>query len=137
MSEDLRVGLLVVDAANVVGSRPDGWWKDRAGAAERLLEQLAAGVARSIDPDLSGRRVVVVLEGRASTAATDAPASDVEVVCAPRDGDATIVDRVAEHRGDDVLVVTSDRELRRRVEHLGARTVGAGWLRDLLDGAAP
>ena len=32
--------VLVVDGANVVGSRPDGWWKDRAGAARRLHEAL-------------------------------------------------------------------------------------------------
>ena len=34
--------VLVVDAANVVGSRPDGWWKDRAGAARRLHDSRAA-----------------------------------------------------------------------------------------------
>ena len=34
--------VLLVDAANVVGARPDGWWRDRAGATERLLGRLAA-----------------------------------------------------------------------------------------------
>lgn len=125
---DARTGVLVVDAANVIGSRPDGWWKDRAGAAERLVGRLAA--ARQ-SPGLAGRRIVVVLEGRAvEMAAAD---DDVDVVRAPRDGDATIVAVVTEHASDDVLVVTSDRELRRRVETLGARTVGAGWLQGLLD----
>jgi hypothetical protein len=38
-------GLLIVDAANVVGSVPDGWWRDRAGAAARLRDRLAAAVA--------------------------------------------------------------------------------------------
>lgn len=32
---------LVVDVANVLGARPDGWWKDRAGATSRLLARLA------------------------------------------------------------------------------------------------
>lgn len=125
--------LLVVDAANVVGARPDGWWKDRAGAAERLLTALAAGTrAPGAEPDLATRRVVVVLEGRAVDAAR--PAGDrLDVVRAPRDGDAAIVDVVARHPDDDVLVVTSDRALRERVEALGARTRGAGWLRDMLD----
>ncbi|QCB94489.1 hypothetical protein [Cellulomonas shaoxiangyii] len=137
-------GTLVVDAANVVGARPDGWWKDRAGAAARLLDGLAAAVD---DPELAGRRVVVVLEGRASDARGSWDA--IEVVRAERDGDSAIVDVVAaatravgpadaEGPADadgarDVLVVTSDRELRRRVEALGAHVRGAGWLRDLLD----
>ncbi|MBF9131576.1 hypothetical protein I0C86_21795, partial [Plantactinospora sp. S1510] len=33
--------LLVVDAANVVGSKPDGWWRDRAAATARLRDRLA------------------------------------------------------------------------------------------------
>ncbi len=41
MTDD-RTALIVVDAANVVGSRPDGWWRNRAGAARRLLVQLGA-----------------------------------------------------------------------------------------------
>ncbi|MBC7292451.1 MAG: hypothetical protein H5T83_14100, partial [Actinotalea sp.] len=86
-------GVLVVDAANVVGARPDGWWKDRAGAAQRLLAALvAAAGAPGADPDVAARRVVVVLEGRASDA--DAPAG-VEVVRATADGDTAIVDVVA------------------------------------------
>lgn len=122
---------LVVDAANVVGARPDGWWKDRAGAAARLLDQLAAALGH---PELRGRRVVVVLEGRAAD--VDGTWDGIDVVRAERDGDGTIVDVVA-MVGTDVLVVTSDRELRRRVEALGAQTRGAGWLRDLLDVPLP
>lgn len=127
--------VLVVDAANVVGARPDGWWKDRAGAAERLLLALATAIhVPGAEPDLATRRVVVVLEGRAADAAT--PAGDrLEVVRAPRDGDATIVDVVAAHPDDDVLVVTADRALRERVAALGARTRGAGWLWEALDRA--
>ncbi|MBC7292436.1 MAG: hypothetical protein H5T83_14020, partial [Actinotalea sp.] len=78
----------------------------------------------------AARRVVVVLEGRAADA--DAPAG-VEVVRATADGDTAIIDVVAAHPADDVLVVTSDRALRERVEALGARTRGAGWLREIID----
>lgn len=140
MADDTGSGALVVDAANVVGSRPDGWWRDRAGAAERLLTLLASATARASDgPTGSGaltalrqRRVIVVLEGRAVAAAGQGW-DGLDVVRAPRDGDGTIVDVVAGLDGADVIVVTSDRELRRRVEELGADVRGAGWLRDALD----
>ena len=126
-------GVLVVDAANVVGARPDGWWNDRVGAAERLLASLAAARGAR-EPDLSARRVVVVLEGRANAAAPDG-VPGLELVRAPRDGDGAIVEVVGSHSDDDVLVVTSDRELRRRVAEHGAQVRGAGWLRDVLDAA--
>ena len=44
---------IVVDVANVMGSRPDGWWRDRAGAAVRLHAQIArlAASGRAILPD--------------------------------------------------------------------------------------
>ena len=134
--DDARPRLLVVDAANVVGARPDGWWRDRAGAAERLLAALATAITAGATPDLADRRVVVVLEGRALAAADDAARRHpgLEVVRAPRDGDAAIVELVAAHPGHDVVVITSDRELRRRVTARGATVRGAGWLRDLLDG---
>lgn len=137
----MPTAVLVVDAANVVGSRPDGWWKDRAGAAERLLEAVtAARTAPGADPDLAARRVVVVLEGRAC-AATAPQEGSLDVVRAPTDGDAAIVEVVAREvaavteggPAADVLVVTSDRALRERVAALGARTRGAGWLREMLD----
>nr|MDT0666641.1 hypothetical protein [Micromonospora sp. DSM 115978] len=41
----------MVDAANVIGSRPDGWWRDRAGAAVRLTRQIAELLA-TVDSDL-------------------------------------------------------------------------------------
>ncbi|EYR62577.1 hypothetical protein N866_07340 [Actinotalea ferrariae CF5-4] len=126
-----RDAVLVVDVANVVGARPDGWWKDRAGAAERLMVQLV-GLGDGADPDVAGRRVVVVLEGRAVDASPP-PGDRLQVVRAPRDGDSAVVDVVAAHPDDDVLVVTSDRGLRERVEALGARTRGAGWLREIID----
>lgn len=131
-----RERVLVVDAANVVGARPDGWWRDRVAAAGRLL----AGLARAVEggaAELAGR-VVVVLEGRPAAAGAGLPSdARLEVVRAARDGDGAVVDVVAAHAADDVVVVTSDRELRRRVAALGADVRGAGWLWDVLDRTAP
>jgi hypothetical protein len=114
--------LLVVDAANVVGSVPDGWWKDRAGAAIRLRDRLARITATGL-PDLPGPlEMVMVVEGKAR----DIPDTEgVRVVRAPGSGDDTIVDLVAqEGTGRHVVVVTADRELRDRVMALGAETRG-------------
>ncbi|ADG74312.1 conserved hypothetical protein [Cellulomonas flavigena DSM 20109] len=127
--------VLVVDAANVVGSRPDGWWRDRAGAAARLLDRLA-GVVATTAPGPDGgdvrlARVEVVLEGRARDAA--APAVPGLVVHrAPHDGDTEVV-RVAEEVDAPVLVVTADQGLRMRLGDV--RAVGPGWLLALLDPA--
>jgi 8-oxo-dGTP pyrophosphatase MutT (NUDIX family) len=132
---------VVVDAANVVGSRPDGWWRDRPGAARRLLQRVAAtaraGVADAHLPDDADRaplshwwpRWVVVVEGAARPAAQDAP-SEVQVVAAAGSGDDAIVDTVGDLPGPS-LVVTADRELRRRCAALGATVVGPGWLHGL------
>lgn len=122
---DLGPGsVLVVDAANVIGSRPDGWWRDRAGAVRTLRDRLAAW------PDHP--EVVLVTEGAARSVEGVA---GVEVVAATGSGDDTIVDVVAARSGGfrPVVVVTADRELRRRVQAYGASTVGPGTLRDILD----
>jgi 8-oxo-dGTP diphosphatase len=108
-----RVGL-VVDAANVVGSRPDGWWRDRAGAAERLLRHVAATGPGVLALPHGGfgwvTHPVLVLEGVASRAPDVA---GVEVVRAPGSGDDTIVDEA--RRAGECLVVTADRTLRTRL----------------------
>jgi 8-oxo-dGTP diphosphatase len=136
--------VLVVDAANVVGSRPDGWWRDRKGAAERLRGKLAGlernGV-RGADFEVPGDawtwwpRVVLVVEGQArGVLSVDA----VEVVQAETDGDSEIVRVVKETRAsraeDHVVVVTADRELRSRVRAEGAAVLGPGALLRVLDG---
>jgi hypothetical protein len=120
--------LLVVDAANVIGSRPDGWWRDRAGAAERLVEQLRrehAGLG-----DYGG--IAVVLEGAARRGAPPGLADSVRVFHAEGSGDDAIVAVVAAAGDDeparDVTVVTADRGLRGRVEALGAVARGPSWL---------
>ena len=116
--------LLVVDAANVVGSVPDGWWRDRAGAATRLRDALRPVAADGL-PDLPPPlEVVLVVEG----AARGVPGTpEVRVVAAPRSGDDAIVELVrAAGAGRAVAVVTADRELRRRVGELGATAYGPG-----------
>ena len=111
--------LVIVDGANVVGSVPDGWWRDRAGAAERLRDALA-GLAFEGAP----AEVVLVVEGRA---AGIAPIAGVRVEPAPGSGDDTIVDLVRREGTDrDCVVVTADRGLRDRVTALGARVAGPG-----------
>jgi 8-oxo-dGTP diphosphatase len=126
---------LLVDAANVVGSRADGWWRDRAGAAHRLLTEIATAGPGTF-PIGDGRfgwigRPVVVLEGAAKRAADVA---GIEVVRAPGSGDDTIVD--VAHRGGDWVVVTADRGLRARLPS-GSLAVGPSALRSWLSAASP
>ncbi|MFR9803503.1 hypothetical protein ACL02T_14505 [Pseudonocardia sp. RS010] len=126
-----RARLLVVDGANVVGSRPDGWWRDRAGAAGRLAAQLAeAGRAGSLTS--LGDRVLLVLEGAAKRA--ELP-EDLDVLLAPADGDSAMVELAHDlgERDEDVCVVTADRQLTRLLHAVGATTVKPGTLLALLD----
>jgi hypothetical protein len=124
---------LLVDAANVVGSRPDGWWRDRAGAASRLLGQLAGLAGRTLTgPDgaqLRIGRVVVVLEGRARDVPLPAGAEVLDVVRAPGSGDDALAATAAElaGAGDALLVVTADHGLRARLPE-GAAAAGPGWV---------
>ncbi|MFF2084894.1 NYN domain-containing protein [Nocardia sp. NPDC058176] len=124
--------LIVVDAANVIGSRPNGWWKDRAGAARRLLADLAGLSARL--PETTS--IAVILEGAAKAGAdgTEPAAPRMTVVLAERSGDDRIVEVVAQASDfDQITVVTADRELRSRVHDHGAETVGPSWLWSQLD----
>lgn len=121
----------MVDVANVMGSRADGWWRDRAGAALRLGRRVTALARRST---VQASAWVLVLEGRARDAAPslvlETTATRVRVLSAPGSGDDAIVSVVAETvaRGENCLVVTADRELRQRCEELTASVVGPGWL---------
>jgi hypothetical protein len=159
---------LIVDGANVMGSRADGWWRDRAGAMARLHGELAAlaaaGVAGPVpgglagpagDADLAdeaspadgagpaaepgtagaaaagGRwfpRIVLVVEGRAKAVlGLVEPDPGVRVVAARGEGDDEIAGLARTLPGPRV-VITADRELRRRCEAAGAAVTGPGWL---------
>ena len=131
---------IIVDVANVMGSRPDGWWRDRAAAAARLHAEITALAAEGTaggPPVLPGEtgppQFVMVLEGAARPAACRriGPADRVRVVQADGSGDDAIVALVRELPGPR-FVVTADRELRRRCEAAGATVLGPGWLLGLL-----
>ena len=116
---------LVVDGANVVGSVPDGWWKDRAGAARRLHERLLVA-------DIPYDVVVLVLEGQAKAGVRAGRDGHVTTVHAKRDGDAEIRGqaRRAAEAGDRVVVVTADRALAANVSP--AQVLSPSWLLDRL-----
>jgi hypothetical protein len=127
--------VLLVDVANVVGSRPDGWWHDRAGAASRLLESLArlrGETAERPDGGPAARltEIVAVIEGTARSATGP---DSVQVVSAERDGDTEIVAQAERIVADGAipLVVTADRGLRHRLP-AGAEVVGPKWLNRLV-----
>ncbi|MDO9458021.1 NYN domain-containing protein [Nocardioides sp.] len=115
--------VLVVDGANVVGARPDGWWKDRAGAALRLHEQLMTA-------DVPHEVVVLVLEGAAKGGVRPGRDAHVRTVHAKGVGDDAIVAeaKAASEAGSRVSVVTADRILMGRVERYGATVMSPTWL---------
>lgn len=115
--------VVIVDGANVVGSVPDGWWRDRAGAAARLRDRLAAVPAAGLPGLPAPIEVVLVLEGRAR----DVPEvpGGVRIERATGSGDDTIVDLVrVMSPARRTIVVTADRGLRDRVTALGAEVRG-------------
>jgi 8-oxo-dGTP diphosphatase len=133
---------IIVDAANVMGSRPDGWWRDRAGAASRLRGELAGLAVRGLAalPELLAvpalelwfPEYALVVEGAARRMAADAPRGGrVRVVAAAGSGDDAIAAMAGELPGRR-LVVTADRELRGRCRSGGASVTGPGWLLGLL-----
>jgi uncharacterized protein YaiI (UPF0178 family) len=117
----------LIDASNVIGSRPDGWWRDRAGAARRLIAAVRA----------LGEPATIVLDAGPDDLLGEA--EGVRVVRAARRGrDAADDEIVRLLRGDPdpsaVIVVTSDSTLAERARALGARIEGAGAFRARLDG---
>jgi predicted RNA-binding protein with PIN domain len=119
----------VVDASNVIGSRPDGWWRDREGAARRLIADLERFA------QATGDAVTVVLDAGPPELAGNA--RGVEVAIAPRRLRNAADDEIVRllEAGEvpaPVRVVTSDRELAGRVRELGAEVEGARTFRERL-----
>ena len=113
----------LVDGMNVIGSRPDGWWRDRPRAMRELVEELK----RLEEP------VTVIFDGR-SVEIDDT--GEVEVVFASRSGRNAADDDIAARAADaqePLRVVTSDGELAARVRRSGVEVVGAGAFRRRLD----
>jgi hypothetical protein len=110
----------LVDGMNVIGSRPDGWWRDRRGAIERFVGELER---------LDGE-VAVVFDGKPF----DVESGRVDVVFASRGGRDAADDDIAawvesEPNPGSLTVVTSDADLARRVREHGANVEGAGEFR--------
>jgi hypothetical protein len=125
------IGVLLIDAANVIGARPTGWWRDRPRAARELVAQVSVATsAGRLQPP-----VVIVLEGSGRQGAIEGVADGVEVVHAAGIGDDTLV-RLARQVAEPVVVVSADRDLRRRAGAIGAKVVGPNWLLDQLDAEA-
>ncbi|AZG44694.1 PIN domain-containing protein [Gordonia insulae] len=120
------IPLIIVDAANVVGSVPDGWWRDRRGATERLRDQRSGLHAEGIDGVGGPVEVVMIVEGRARGVSSS---PTVSTIAATGSGDDRIVEVVAAHPGRRRIVVTADRELRRRVRESGAEVAGPSTVR--------
>nr|WP_307795711.1 NTP pyrophosphohydrolase [Actinacidiphila acididurans] len=138
MTDEDERPLLVVDGANVVGSVPDGWWRDRRAAAERLRDALVPLATGGLPADSGAPSwaigtpldVVLVVEGAAR--GID-PVPGVRVATAPASGDDLIADLAADSRATSptrpCLVVTADRELRTRVTTTGAQVTGPRTVR--------
>jgi predicted RNA-binding protein with PIN domain len=120
----------LVDGMNVIGSRPDAWWRDRHGAMVRLVDLLERWVVSS------GDDVTVVFE---KPPIPPIRSTVIAVVHAPRGranaADDEIVRRLAaDPRPGEVRVVTSDRWLAERSRAAGATVEPAAPFRDSLDG---
>ena len=117
----------LVDGMNVVGSRPDGWWRDRRGAMRALVDRLERFAAET------GDHVAVVFDGRPFELT---PGGRVEVGFAPggpNAADHAIAEWVeADDDPGSITVVSSDAELVERVRAAGAEVVPAGSFRSRL-----
>ena len=118
----------MVDASNVIGAKPDGWWRDRDGATRRLLDDLRAFAD-------GGEDVTVVLDaGRPEWAGRE---GTLEVAIAPRRGRDAADDEIVRRLAADpdpgsIRVVTSDATLASRAREHGAEVEGAGTFRSRL-----
>jgi predicted RNA-binding protein with PIN domain len=125
---DRPVTRWLVDGMNVIGARPDGWWRDRRAAMRRLTEALERFASETGEP------VTVVFDGRPH----DIPAGRVNVRFAARRGPDAADDDIADLAAADpepasLRIVTSDAALAERARGVGSEVVGAGAFRGRLD----
>ncbi len=120
----------VIDGNNVMGARPDGWWRDRRGATRRLT----AAIDRW--QDASGEPVVVVFDGSdEELLAAARPGLEIQVAGSTRrDAADDVVVALAADAPGPVRVVSSDAGLLARLAP-GTPVEGAGAFRRRLDGA--
>jgi len=129
--------VLIVDAMNVIGSRPDGWWRDRQGALQKLVARLVA-----LDGSLG--EITVVMDGREQREPPPGEAGNGVCVAyaghsradAADDHIVALLEQEAPPSPAHCMVITSDRRLRERCAASGAEVAGAGWLLRQLDGDA-
>lgn len=126
----------LVDGMNVIGSQPDGWWRDRAGAARRLTAELHALA------DATGDEIAVTFEGEEFPGLPPGRhGGQAEVRYAHRRGRDAADDRIVDDVSNDpdparLTIVTSDRDLARRVKELGATVVAPSVLRQRLSASS-
>ncbi len=116
----------IIDGNNVFGSRPDGWWNDRDGAANRFAQRVAEWCRTH------GDDVTIVFDAPVSQATLDVAGGNLEIVEAPRRGRnaaddhiVELVDMEADGPNRDLRIVTSDRGLRRRLPR-SVEAIGSG-----------
>jgi predicted RNA-binding protein with PIN domain len=119
----------IVDAMNVIGTRPDGWWKNRRRAMAGLVDQLERWASAE------SYHVTVVFERPTSPPIRS---SVIEIAHAPKAGANSADDEIvrlvrADHRPQEITVVTSDSRLAERVRDEGASTYPAASFRNLID----
>jgi predicted RNA-binding protein with PIN domain len=118
-----------IDGMNVIGTRPDGWWRDRDAAMLHLVDLLERWAA------VEGEDVVVVFE---RPPRPPIRSTVIEIAHAPRPrrdaADDEIIRRLKrEPQPALVRVVTSDHWLSDQAMLLGAGVHGADMFRSLLD----
>lgn len=121
---------LIVDGMNVLGTRPDGWWRDRPAAMERLARRLDAYAARE------GIDVTVVFDGHEHRRVS-AAAGAIAIGFAPGGRDAADREIVRRIRADpepgSITAYTSDRRLRASIKAAGAASSSSGELLRILE----
>jgi predicted RNA-binding protein with PIN domain len=119
----------LIDGMNVIGTRPDGWWRDRDAAMLRLVDMLERWAASE------GEDVAVVFERKPSPPIRS---TVIDVLHAPRPkanaADDEIV-RLVRAAGNPaaVRVVTSDRWLADQAWAAGASVEGSDSFRTRLE----